>query len=571
LAIARSPSAGPKRTWTAASPGGTVTATVGSRAGAYELAVTRGGRRLLTASLGLTGAPDGPAAQDTVHDTYVTPAGKRRRHELAARRLTLQVNRGRRLEVLVADDGVAFRQTGAGSQDAAWSAPTGARAWLQSYRPDYEGPYRPFELRSAQPGEYGFPALLDTGAGAWALLTESGVTREAAARLTVSGGRPGVLGVVLPKGEASPETTPWRVAVVGDLATVVGSDLPLSLGGPSAISDTSWIRPGRAAWSWWSDANSPGDASRQRVMVRAASAYRWEYVLLDEGWNPQDVPGIVRYGAGKGVRVMLWTAWDALRDPAQRQRLFARWASWGVAGVKVDFLLSDSAARMAVYEDIARDAARYRLAVVFHGCTVPRGIQRRWPNVLSMEAVEGTEREIPSQGAETMDPRQDVNLVFTRNVVGSMDYTPVTFSAQHRDSTEAHRLALAVAFESGVQHFADTPESYAAHVEAARTLADVPAAWDDTRLLAGGPDHEAVVARRSGDRWWVASITATGAHVQTADLGFLQAGRNYRLHLVRDDGHGGLAAEDRTVTSHDRLSVAVERNGGYVAELVPIA
>jgi hypothetical protein len=306
-------------------------------------------------------------------------------------------------------------------------------------------------------------------------------------------------------------------------------------------------------------------------MVRAAAAYHWEYVLLDEGWNPQDVPGIVRYGAGKGVRVMLWTAWDALRDPAQRRRLFARWASWGVAGVKVDFLLSDSAARMAIYDDIAHDAARYRLAVVFHGCTAPRGIQRRWPNVLTMEAVEGTEREIPSQGSETMDPRQDVDLVFTRNVVGSMDYTPVTFSARHRDSTDAHRLALAVAFESGVQHFADTPESYAARPDAARTLADVPAAWDDTRLLAGSPDREAILARRSGDRWWIASVSATGAHVQTVDLRFLPAGRSYAVHLVRDDGRGGLAVEDRTVTSRDHLSVAVERNGGYVAEVTPAA
>ena len=96
---------------------------------------------------------------------------------------------------------------------------------------------------------------------------------------------------------------------------------------------------------------------------------------------------------------MLWTAWDALRDPAQRERLFARWASWGVAGVKVDFLLSDSAARMAIYDDIARDAARHRLTVVFHGCTIPRGIQRTWPNVLTMEAVEGAERETPARAA----------------------------------------------------------------------------------------------------------------------------------------------------------------------------
>jgi hypothetical protein len=150
-----------------------------------------------------------------------------------------------------------------------------------------------------------------------------------------------------------------------------------------------------------------------------------------------------------------------------------------------------------------------------------------------------------------------------------MDYTPVTFSARNRDSTDAHRLALAVVYESGLQHFADSPEAYAQHPEAREILTDVPTAWDDTRLLAGAPDREAIVARRAGDGWWVGSISAAPAHQQTVSLGFLTPGRNYRLHLVRDNGSGGLAVEDRTVTSHDTLSVAVETHGGFTAELTP--
>ena len=305
--------------------------------------------------------------------------------------------------------------------------------------------------------------------------------------------------------------------------------------------------------------------------MRAAAARGWQYVLLDAGWDPDSIPAIARYAASKGPRLMLWTAWDALQDPAQRERLFARWASWGVAGVKVDFLLSDSAARMAIYDDIARDAARHRLTVVFHGSTIPRGIQRTWPNVLTMEAVRGAEYETSVGGHEAIDPRHDVDLVFTRNVIGSMDYTPVTFSAPNRDTTDAHRLALAVAYESGLVHFADSPESYAAHPQAAQILDDVPTAWDDTRLLAGAPDREAIVARRAGQAWWIGSISATDAHEQRVSLDFLSPGRTYRLHLVRDDGHGGLAVEDRTVTSADRLAVAVDRHGGFVAELTPAA
>jgi alpha-glucosidase len=304
--------------------------------------------------------------------------------------------------------------------------------------------------------------------------------------------------------------------------------------------------------------------------VRAAASYGWEYVLLDAGWNPHDVPGIADYAAKLGVRVMVWTAWKALRDPERREQLFARWASWGVAGVKVDFLLSDSAARMAIYDDIARTAARHRLTVVFHGSTVPRGIQRTWPNVLTMEAVRGTEHEMPGLGGETVDPRHEVNLVFTRNAIGSMDYTPVTFTAPNRATTEAHRLALAVAFESGLQHLADSPEAYAQRGQATQVLRDVPTAWDDTRLLAGAPDRDATIARRAGDAWWIGSISATGARTETVPLSFLSPGRMYRLHLVRDDGHGALAVEDRTVTSADELTVAVDRNGGFVARLTPL-
>jgi alpha-glucosidase len=566
-ALAWSAASAPAHAWTIASPHGDLTARVDAHAGAYTLTVQRRGRRVLETPLGRADTRIG-VADDRIDDSYTTVAGKRQDHELAARRLTMTFAEGRKIQVLVADDGVAFRQTGAGREVTAWRAPAGSRAWLQPYRPDYEGHYDPVDLRAAKAGDYGFPALLQTGE-TWALLTESGLTREPAARLTLPRDRPGVLGVTLPPHAVTPRTTPWRVAVVGDLSTVVGSDLPVSLGQPSRIRDTSWIHPGRVAWSWWSDPNSPGNLDRQRAFVRAAAAYRWEYVLLDAGWDAGNVPIIARYAAGKGVQIMLWTEWDALRDPAQRERLFARWASWGVAGVKVDFLLSDSAARMAIYDDIARDAARHRLTVVFHGCTVPRGIQRTWPNVLTMEAVEGAERETPDQGSWAMDPRHEVNLVFTRNAIGSMDYTPVTFSARNRATTDAHRLALAVAYESGLQHFADTPEAYAQRSQATQVLTDVPTAWDDTRLLAGAPDREAIVARRSGDAWWIGSVSAMDAHQQTVPLRFLAPGRTYRVHLVRDDGHSGLAVEDRAVTAADRLSVAVERNGGFTAELTP--
>ena len=570
MLVTRAPTvADPGREWTVASPSKAISANVVPRSGTYEIEVFRDGRPVLAATLGgRPGTAIRPPAEDRVHDAFTTPVGKRRSHELSGNRLTVTFARGRTLELLVTDDGVAFRQTAAGNDDASWRAPAGTKAWLQTYRPDYEGPYRGVTLGKAGFAAYGFPALLRTGRD-YALLTESGLDRGPAARLAIDHGRAGILRVALPRGESLPRTTPWRVAVVGDLATVVGSDLPLSLGRPSRIRDTSWIRPGRVAWSWWSDTSSPGNLPRQRAFVRAAAAYRWEYVLLDAGWNPGDVPKIAGYGRSRGVKVMVWTDWDALKDPAQRERLFSKWASWGVAGVKVDFLLSDKADRIAVYGAIARDAARHHMTVVFHGCTVPRGIQRTWPNVLTMEAVEGTEREIPDQGTQAMDPHQDVNFVFTRNAIGSMDYTPAALSARGQASTMAHRLAQAIAFESGLQHYADRPESYAEHPAALALLGAAPAAWDDTRLLAGAPDTYATVARRAGETWFVGGLSATPARTETLALGFLAPGRAYTATVITDDGAGGLASSTRTVTAADALTVPVAADGGFTVQFAP--
>jgi len=233
--------------WTVTSPDGALSARVGDHGGALSISVRRHGRQVLATTLGPGSLHAAHARRDTIDESYATPAGKRRKHELSARRLTITFPGGRRLEVLAAGDGVAFRQAGAGGRPTAWRAPPGTRAWLQSYRRDYEGHYNPIALRDAQAGDYGFPALLDTGAGTWALLTESGLTREPAARLTVAKDHPGALAVTLPQGDSAQAMSPWRVAIVGDLGTIVGSDLAKSLGRPSRIRNTSWIHPGRVA------------------------------------------------------------------------------------------------------------------------------------------------------------------------------------------------------------------------------------------------------------------------------------------------------------------------------------
>jgi alpha-glucosidase len=150
-----------------------------------------------------------------------------------------------------------------------------------------------------------------------------------------------------------------------------------------------------------------------------------------------------------------------------------------------------------------------------------------------------------------------------------MDYTPVTFSAPGRTTTAAHQLALAVAFESGLQHLADTPDNYAARPAADAVLRALPVAWDDTRLLDGAPDSHATLARQAGDEWWVASVHAGAATTRAVSLAFLDPGRSYTATVVADDGADGLAVREQTVTAADTLTVPVAADGGFTVRLRP--
>jgi hypothetical protein len=356
---------------------------------------------------------------------------------------------------------------------------------------------------------------------------------------------------------------------VGSLATIVESDLVDDLARPAAEVDWDWVRPGRVAWSWWSDSASPASLERQRDYVDFAARAGWEYVLVDEGWSPGWVPELVAYAAERGVGVLLWSRWDALRTAEQRRTAFSSWRAWGVAGVKVDFMHSDSPGRLAWYRALARDAAAQRLVVDFHGSTAPRGLSRTFPNVLTMEAVQGAE-SYKSDMPLPATPAHNATLPFTRNAIGPMDYTPVTFSAVRRKTSAAHELALSVVFASGLQHFADSPESYAALPLAEWWLREVPAAWDETRLLDGYPGVAATIARRAGASWFVGGVRAGAGGQVDLPLGFLPPGRTYTAWVIGDAPAGGLAARRTRVSARDTLRLATGVDGGFVVRLSPV-
>lgn len=440
--------------WVVRAPSGSLSAALERRSGRLRLTVGRTGLRV-----DLGPAPRGilNPRRGTFRAAFTTPAGKRRVHRVTGRTLTVAG-----VKVLVARDGVAFRTAAA----PVIRLPGGARTWLQRFTGAYERPYRLTRDR----GRFAFPALLRSRSR-YTLLTESGVARARVGHLRRAGRRLRV----------EPAGRLWRVAVTGTLADVVESDLPLALGRRSRVRRTGWIEPGRAAWSWLADHSSPRRVETQRRYVDLAARMGWEYVTVDEGWDPADVGGLVRYARERGVEVILWFD-QAELDAAALDRVKA----WGAAGVKADFFYSDFAHNIRAMDDIARRAAARRLVVAFHGCTAPRGLQRTWPNVLTVEAVRGAEH------APT-EPRNDVDLALIRNPVGSMDYTP------------AGDPARAIAFESGLQHLPTT--------DPGPLLAEIPAAWDDTRLLAGEPDRYAVLARRAGARWFIGGLFAVAEPV----------------------------------------------------------
>jgi hypothetical protein len=469
--------------------------------------------------------------------------------------------------VRVSAEGAAYRYVlPAGGtvtgEASSFALPADAPAWLLPYSPNYENTRVQTTAGAAATGDYGFPSLFQVG-GAYALITESDVTgRYDGARLTHTAGD-GRYTVRLADPQITATgslATPWRVAIAGDLATVTGSMLVDDLAPPSRLTDTSWIRPGTVAWSWLSEHSSPGDPVRQMQYIDFAARNGWPYVLIDEGWSAAWVPDVVRYARARGVDVLLWFRWTDLQTPQQRDTVLPMLRSWGVAGVKVDFMDSDSQATFQWYDAILQATAAEHLMVNFHGATIPRGLQRTWPHVMSVEAVRGAEQFRTRAATNTIFP-------FTRNVVGSMDYTPVTWAVTDRDTTDAHEVALALVYESGWTHPADKPETYEAHPEALRTLDQLPTVWDSSRLLAGAPGRSAAMARRSGDRWWIGDISAEAARTFSAGLGFLGGGRYLAETLF--DGDHGLVRESHIVRRTDTLSVPEQANGGFVTVVCP--
>ena len=388
---------------------------------------------------------------------------------------------------------------------------------------------------------------------------------------------------------------PWRVAGIFDSASdILESELIYALSDEKCSdADWSWIKPGKVLWDWWNDRNiydvdfkSGINTDTYLYLVDYAAANGIEYVLIDEGWSDRndllklapgvDIPRICRHAAEKGVGIQLWAKWVNVQR--QMDEAFSQFSEWGVKGVKIDFMDRNDAKMVNFYETVAQKASEYKLLVDFHGSYPNEGMRRKYPNLMTREGVLGLEYNKWSDKA-TVD--HDVMLPFLRMWAGPMDYTPGAMLNAHPETfwfnqhepmshgTRSHQIAMYVIYESPLQMVSDSPTKYDENPESFRFIKETPTVWDETVALGGEPGEYVVMARRSGDKWFIGAMNGSEARSIEIPLDFLGEGE-WTLEYHADGVNAGSQAKDfRTgtskVTKTTSLTVDMARGGGYMA------
>ncbi len=504
------------------------------------------------------------------------------------------------------NDGLAFRYEFPGENGTffikdeltAYSIPDSTKRWLEEFDVSNERLYAGMNDADVQ-RDWCYPALFKANENScWYLIHEADVDRNYCASKLSNADIKSDYKVTLPlpdEGETSTQITlpwksPWRVIIMGSLADIVESTLVNDVSTPSVLTNTDWIKPGVASWNYWSNNHGTKDYKVVCEFADLAAEMGWAYTLLDWEWdamgNGGNLEDALNYIHAKGLKPLMWynsgafkwvtaTPLDRMKTHENRVAEFTKLEKLGVSGVKIDFFLSEKQDMIKYYLDILDDAAQYKIMVYFHGCLVPRGWERTYPHLMTYEGVRGAEWYNNGPELTTTAPEHNATLPFTRNVVGSMDYTPVTFTnSQYPHTTSyAHELALSVVFESGIQHMADRPEGYYELPDAAKSfLKTVPNAWDNTKLLDGYPGKLTVIARQKGDDWYIGGISSEQREkVQKLKFDFLPEGSTYKLTLIGDGEYDSVfSTQHMVVDKSGSVDVKMLRRGGFVAHLSPL-
>ncbi|PJJ83094.1 glycoside hydrolase family 97 protein [Mucilaginibacter auburnensis] len=551
-----------------------------------------------------------------INEQYKAVHGKRALRSNSANELAVSFQNPdkTKLNVIIRayNDGMAFRYEFPDKREAiavkdeltSYTIPKETNRWMEKWNAANEGLYLTMADDKVQQQEWCYPALFNTkDKAAWFLLHEADLDRNYCGtklsntvditkyKLTFPNPKDGRgTGVVEPT-ISFPWRSPWRVVIMGTLQDVVTSTLVDDVSRPSILKNTDWIKPGVASWNYWSSNHGTKDYKIVTKFADLAADMNWPYTLLDWEWDSMGNGGkledALTYIKAKGIKPLMWynsggnhttvtsTPKDRMLTHESRVEEFTKLNKLGVVGVKIDFFESEKQNMIQYYLDILDDAAKFNIMVYFHGCLVPRGWERTYPHLMTYEAVRGAEWYNNTPEFTMPAPEHNTILPFTRNVVGGMDYTPVTFTNSQfpHVTSYGHELALSVIFESGLQHMADRPEGYYALPDAPKAfLRDVPNAWDDTKLLDGTPGKDVTLARRKGNSWYIGGINAEQREKRkNIKLDFLANGTKYKMTLIADGAHDkDFATSYLSVDKTSAFDVRMLRRGGFAAVITPI-
>jgi hypothetical protein len=560
---------------------------------------------------------------EKINENYSLKVGKKLNIDYQANKKTFHFENaeGKKIDIIfqVSNDGVAFRYYFPETSNeikyideeiTSFKFPKGTKAWLQPCadaktgwhrsQPSYEESYLmdiPVGTESPFKAGWVFPALFKSD-DTWIAVSETGIDGKYCVNRLRQQSPNGEYYLGFPQkdevvgsGELNPQSqtpwySPWRIMAIGSLKTVTESTLGTDLALPTTTGDFSWVKPGRASWSWVLLKDDFTAFPVQKKFIDYASDMGWEYCLVDGYWDTkigyEKIKQLCDYAKTKNVGILLWynsagpwnetpiTPRDLMLTHESRLSEFKKIKEMGVKGVKVDFFGADGQSAVQYYIDILKDASDIGLMVNCHGSTLPRGLQRTYPNLVSMEAIKGMEFITFEQKNADSALTHCALIPFTRNIFDPMDFTPVSFSEVpniKRLSSNGFELALSVLFISGIQHYAEIPEGMAKVPDYVKqAMKDVPSVWEESKFIDGYPGKYVVMARRSADKWYIAGINAQESDKELS-LDLIDFAGMKGSIITDGKDNRSFTKTDITIDNTGKLNVLIKSRGGFLIQI----
>lgn len=493
----------------------------------------------------------------------------------------------------------------------------------RSFNSSYETPYEFRPVSGIGNGELShLPALIQKKDGPFVMITEADLYNYPGLWLTGTGGtelkaanpflpkKYRYTGSIYDHGQIAEtnnfiahvggnRTFPWRIFAVAEKEEgLITNNMVYLLASPTANQDFSWVKPGVVMFDWWGknniygvDFNAGINTETAKYYIDFCASHGFRYFLFDDGWCPKDdllheisglnMAEVTAYARSKGVDIMLWVIWHSLQK--QWNQAFDQFEKWGIKGIKMDFMNRDDQRMVEFYEAVAGKAAEKKMVVDFHGAYKPCGLSRKYPNVLTREAL----IEFEYCGGTNWDNPVHHNLLpYIRMFTGAMDYIPATMRNSTKSNfravgdypmgqgTRAHAMALYVILSSPMEMLPDSPSDYYRENECTQFLTKIPVEWDETCLLDGKIGQYTVLARREGNNWFIGAITNWTPRIINLSTHFLMPGK-YHIEIIEDGLNANSRAEDYKRVEHDftsgeTLILKLASGGGWVARITPV-